>query len=197
MFDDDGGAPQVFDFDEMANHLVEQGLSVSPSEIHGCLTGLLGAGQTAGGEAGLAGLLAALEVDLHGELAERAIQLYTVTLAALNDEAFDFHPLLPEDDVDLEERTQALAGWCRGFVSGFAQGKVATRTTGGQVAADSAEALRDFATIAQAGIDEDASEEESEGSYAEIVEYVRFAALNVYMDANLDSHTDEEPPSVH
>ena len=34
----------VFLFDEFANHLVEQGESVSPSRIHGCLTGLLAAG---------------------------------------------------------------------------------------------------------------------------------------------------------
>jgi uncharacterized protein YgfB (UPF0149 family) len=197
MYDERPGETQVYDFDEMANHLLEQGLSVSPSEIHGCLTGLLGAGQTSGGEEGLSGLLAALEVDLHGELAERALQLYNVTLAALKDEEFDFHPLLPDDEVDITERTQALAGWCRGFVSGFAQGKVTVKATGGQVAADSAEALRDFANIAEAGLDEDASEEDSENNYAEIIEYVRFAALNVFMDAQLEDKSDDEPGSLH
>ncbi|MFT6957584.1 MAG: hypothetical protein ACJAYC_002596 [Halieaceae bacterium] len=197
MFDDRPGETQVFDFDEMANQLLEQGLSVSPSEIHGCLTGLLGAGQTAGGEQGLSGLWSALEVDLHGELAERALQLYSVTLAALNDDEFDFHPLLPDDEVEIAVRTEALAGWCRGFVSGFGHGKLAARTTGGQVPADSAEALRDFGNIAQAGLDDDASEEELETSYNEIIEYVRFAALNVFMDARIDEKQEIEPERRH
>lgn len=200
MFDDHPADGGVFDFDEIANHLLEQGLSTSPAELHGCLTGLLSAGLSGSGEVGLAGLAAALELELHGELAERAQQLYRVTLAALQDEEFDFHPLLPDDDIDLELRTGALAGWCKGFVAGYAQGKVMDRATDAPVAADSAEALRDFAAIAQAGIDEDAGEQEQENSYAEIVEYVRFAALNVFMDGHVpgnDSDQDKDPPKLH
>ena len=33
-----------FDFEELANHLLEQGLEASPAELHGCLCGLLAAG---------------------------------------------------------------------------------------------------------------------------------------------------------
>jgi len=200
MFDDYPTERGVFDFDEIANHLLEQGLSTSPAELHGCLTGLLSAGLSASGEAGLAGLSAALELELHGELAERTQQLYQVTLAALQDEEFDFHPLLPDDEVDLEVRTAALAGWCKGFVSGYAQGKVIDRSTDAPVAADSAEALKDFAAIAQAGLDDEADEREQENSYAEIVEYVRFAALNVFMDGHIpgtDSDQEEAPPQLH
>lgn len=200
MFDDDSHDVGVFDFDEIANHLLEQGLQTSPAELHGCLTGLMGAGVTDSSEAGLAGLAAALDLELYGELAERAQQLYRVTLAALADEDFDFHPLLPDDEVELEQRTEALAGWCKGFVSGFAQGKVASRATDAPVAADSAEALRDFAAIAQAGLDDESTEEELENSYAEIVEYVRIAALNVFMDGHVpepETDQDAEPPQLH
>ncbi|HDY81761.1 MAG TPA: hypothetical protein ENH48_02245, partial [Halieaceae bacterium] len=52
---------------------------------------------------------------------------------------------------------------------------------------DSSDILKDFAAIAQAAVDEDETEDEdedeAEDSYMELVEYLRFAVLNVYMDA--------------
>jgi hypothetical protein len=47
---------------------------------------------------------------------------------------------------------------------------------------DSSEILRDLAAIADADLEELAEDEESERSYAELTEYVRFAALNAYAD---------------
>ena len=41
----------VFDFDELADHLLEQGQDASPSTLHGCLCGLLAAGAPAQAEA--------------------------------------------------------------------------------------------------------------------------------------------------
>ena len=200
MFDEHPRDVGVFDYDEIANHLLEQGLLTSPAELHGCLTGLLGAGVTDSSEAGLAGLAAELDLELYGELDERVQQLYQVTLAALEDEDCDFNPLLPDDEVDLAVRTEALAGWCKGFVSGYAQGKVVARGTDAPVAADSAEALRGIAVIAQASLDDESTDEELENSYAEIVEYVRIAALNVFMDGHVpDPESDQEadPPQLH
>lgn len=191
MFDDREGGVAVFDFDELANHLLEQGLDKSPSEIHGCLSGLLAAGASTQAESGLAGLGQALDLDLHGELAGQALQLYRVTAAALEDEEFDFHPLLPEDEVDLAERTEALAGWCRGFLAGYAQAQR------GEVAEDSSDILRDIAAIAEVGVDDDATEDESEGSYLEIVEYLRFAVLNTYMDSRPEGAVEEGAPQLH
>ncbi len=191
MFDDRDSGVDVFDFDELANHLLEQGLDKSPSELHGCLCGLLAAGAPPQPELGLAALGRALELDLHGELAGLAMQLYQVSAAALEDEEFDFHPLLPDDEADLETRTKALAGWCQGFLAGFAQ------VNQGQVGADASEVLTDIAAIADASVDEDASEDESEGSYMEIVEYLRFAALNAYLDSRPDNPSAGSDPALH
>ena len=177
MFDDIEGSVGVFDFDELANHLLEQGLDASPSTLHGCLTGLLAAGAPLEAEAGLALLGQALDLDLHGELAGQALQLYLVTGAAMEDEEFDFHLLLPDDEEEIAVRTNELANWCRGFLAGFAQ---VNKSQPGQ---ESSEILSDLAIIAEASVDEDAEEDESEGSYIEVVEYVRFAALNVYMES--------------
>ena len=68
------------------------------------------------------------------------------------------------------------------------------------MAADSAEALKDFAAIAQAAVDDDQDPEDAEQDYAEIVEYLRFAALNVVMDSLARREEDggsEEPGTVH
>lgn len=190
MLDRPGDEVEVFDFDELANHLLEQGHDTSPSTLHGCLCGLLAAGAPHQAEAGLSLLTQALDIHLHGELAGQLMQLYQVSAAALLDEEFDFHPLLPDDELEIATRTEALAAWASGFLSGYAQ---VSRTQPGD---DSSEILKDFAAIAEASVDDDAEEEESEGSYLELSEYVRFAALNVFMDsrANLDQ---DDSPSLH
>ena len=102
MFDDLNGDSFAFAFDELANHLLEQGLDASPSQLHGCLCGLLCAGASTQAEAGLDGIAQALDLVVHGELAGQVLRLYRVTAAALEDEEFDFHPLLPDDDTDIE-----------------------------------------------------------------------------------------------
>ena len=159
MYEDIFGEPGIFDFDELANHLLEQGLQSSPSDIHGCLCGLLAAGAAAEPELALAALLEALDLELRGELAEQVMRLYKVSLAALEDEEFDFHPLLPDDDTEIATRTEALAGWCRGFMAGIAVVSAgATSEMENAMSRDGAEVLKDFAAIAQA----EAVEEEDE-----------------------------------
>lgn len=185
MFDQRPDEFEPVDFDEIANHLLEQGLELSPSELHGCLCGLLAAGGPAEPEWGLAAACEALDLNLFGPLAEETLRLYSISALAFEDEEFDFHPLLPDDDAAIAQRTASLGAWCRGFLAGFARGG----SSPDALAGDSAEAMRDFGEIACAGVDEEAEEEESEESYAELVEYLRFAALNVYLDSRsaLDS----------
>ena len=122
MFDNGEESVAVFDFDELANHLLEQGLEESPSLLHGCLCGSLAGGAPSEPEAGLALLFQALELNLYGELADQAMQLYRVSAAALEDEEFDFHPLLPGDETDIGERTSALADWSKGLSGGICPG---------------------------------------------------------------------------
>ena len=195
MYDDDSDEPRIFDFEELANHLLEQGLQSSPSDIHGCLCGLLAAGAAVEPELALSALIETLELELRGELAEQVMQLYTISAAALEDEEFDFHPLLPDDEADVETRILALAGWCQGFLSGFALVSAGAGSASENVVSrDSAEILKDFAAIAQAEADtEDRDDEEaSEENYFELVEYLRFATLNVYLDCRSDTNPSGE-----
>lgn len=182
MYDDQFGKTEVFDFDEFANHLVEQGLQSSPSEIHGCLTGLLASGAAVEAESGLAALADVLDLSVYGDLAAQAMELYSVTAAALQDEEFDFHPLLPDDETDIADRATALAGWCSGFLGGFAQGTASRPEDEGGLTKESREILKDIEAFSQAGVEEEVDEEESEESYFEISEYLRFAVLNIHLD---------------
>ena len=72
IFDGEQG---VFDFDEIANHMLEQGVDSSPSAVHGCLCGLLAAGAKNEAEVCLDALSAALDLNVHGELADQVMQL--------------------------------------------------------------------------------------------------------------------------
>ncbi|MEH6584473.1 MAG: UPF0149 family protein [Halioglobus sp.] len=194
MYDDASGDPGIFDFDELANHLLEQGLQSSPSDIHGCLCGLLAAGAAVEPELALAALVEVMDLELRGELAEQVMQLYTISAAALEDEEFDFHPLMPDDESDLEVRTASLAGWCKGFMAGYALVTAgASSESENTVSKDSAEILKDFTVIAQAERgDEDVEEDEAEENLYELVEYLRFATLNVYMDSRVNGANGED-----
>jgi uncharacterized protein len=181
MYDDVPDAVGVFAFDEFADHLLDQGVLASPSQLHGCLCGLLGAGAPAQPEYGLDALAQALDLELHGELASRIMQLYTVTEAALQDEEFTFLPLLPDEEEEIALRTASLASWCDGFLAGFAY--ATADSNGSALSQETGEILRDIAAMAQAEPAEDESEEEAEDSYIELVEYLRVAVVNVFMDS--------------
>ena len=182
MYDDLTDEVGIFDFEELANHLLEQGLETSPAQLHGCLSGLLAAGGGAEPEVGLDALAQALDVAVHGELASRLMQLYTVTAAALQDDEFTFHPLLPDDDAELAERTAAMADWCNGFLAGFAYEAAEEDTAGSALSEQSSEALRDIAAFAQLEVGQDEDEEDAEGHYTELTEYLRVAVLNIFLD---------------
>jgi len=183
MYDDLPEEVGVFDFDEFANHLLDQGLLASPSQLHGCLCGLLGAGAPAQPEYGLDALAQALDLEVHGELASRIMQLYTMTEATLQDEEFTFLPLLPDEEEEIALRTAALANWCDGFLAGFAYATAAANSNGSALSQETGEILRDIGAMAQAEPAADESEEEAEDSYIELVEYLRVAVVNVFMDS--------------
>ncbi|NND66815.1 MAG: UPF0149 family protein [Halioglobus sp.] len=197
MFDTTPDDNSVFDFDELADHLLEQGVDASPARLHGCLCGLLCAGAGFEAERGLDGLTQALELHVHGELAESVLRLYAVSAAAMADEELSFHLLLPDDEVDIDSRTGALADWCKGFLAGFAHSSAHGRGDA-SMTEENTEILRDIGAIAEAAVGEDESEEESEGSYAELVEYLRCASLNLFLDLNAESRPEpDEPPVMH
>ncbi len=185
----------VFDFDEFADHLVDQGMLVSPCQLHGCLCGILCTGASTEAEYGLDALSQALDIVMHGELASRIMQLYTVTEVALKDEEFTFLPLLPDDDEEIALRASALASWCDGFMSGFAYVIAGNEETAAALSQDTGEVLKDIAVMAQAHAD-DENEEDAEDSYIELVEDLRAAAVNVFLDSLATTEDGDVSPET-
>lgn len=155
---------------ELERALARSGCGAEAAQCHATLTGLLCAGEAlpsdwrarvAGGgddDRGCSEVLDRLERELRAELGG-------------DEMAFDL--LLPDDEEPLAARAEALAQWCQGFIAGLAMGGV--KQGGDNVD----EVMRDFATLAQAG-HEGAAEEEDERAYAELCEYVRVGAQLVY-----------------
>lgn len=106
-------------------------------------------------------------------------QLRDEALVALQDDALGFTPILPDDDVPLAERVDALSHWCAGFLYGL------TLRNGfdpERLNEDAREIVADFSDLTRAGLDSDEDDEIEEVAYAELVEYVRVGAQLIYME---------------
>lgn len=183
---------QPLDFDEFASQLLEQGAEHSPAHLHGGICGILAGGGDRDAEYCLAAVSQALELGVHGELAENCLKLAVATLQALDDDGFDFQLFLPDDETEMEQRVRALSDWCSGFLSGYAL--VAAARTGVGVDQESAEILKDVAAMAEAAVDDEADPEDSEGDFFELTEYLRFAVINMCMNAAEDRASRENEP---
>jgi uncharacterized protein YgfB (UPF0149 family) len=83
-----------------------------------------------------------------------------------------------------------LADWSSGFLSGYAMSAAAPDVGG--LGEEDSEVLKDVAAIAAATVDAERDLDESENHYFELTEYLRFATLNLFMNAI----TDREKPGV-
>jgi uncharacterized protein YgfB (UPF0149 family) len=159
-------------FAEIASVLDSVGSAVSTPEGHGCLCGALCLSAEYPFERWLEELVpdqpqSAWEGDASGALQ----LLYADTARGLRGTEMEFEPLLPDDDVALERRAEALSQWCQGFLYGFGTGR---RIDAEALPTNVDEVLRDLTYISRATVDGPAEgDEEDEESYTEVVEYVR------------------------
>ncbi len=187
---------QPFDFDDFANQLLAEGAEKSPAFVHGGVCGVYAGAGSVDAEDCLAAAAQALELGLHGELGESCLRLAQVTLKALQDEEFDFHLFLPEDDTDIESRVRCLAEWCQGFLAAYAL--MVAETDGAGLDDETGEILKDIAAIAEAGHDSAEAEdddEEAESHLFELTEYLRFACLNLFMNRVMDAEAQDPEPA--
>jgi|TARA_B100001059_G_scaffold201710_1_gene209218 uncharacterized protein YgfB (UPF0149 family) len=173
-------------WDEAADGLFNAGLNLNPSALHGAMAGLLGAGFSPHTDQHFAATVAALEkalaIDLTGDLVDFVSRLSLSTLSAIEDADYTFQPLLPAEDSPLEERLLSISEWSRGFLSGFTQGITLREAAGEPIPGMTAEALKDMAAIAQVDTAETDSEE-AERQLEDIIEFIRFAAINIVSEA--------------
>ena len=170
--------PDLPDIADVAAASRQLGLAMDASELHGALCGWLAGGGTAD-DTWLARALA--DDQLPAPAAGSALdQLRACAVAQLEDRSFAFDLLLPAADRPLDERAEALCGWCQGFLGAFglAAGASPPLSEEGQ------EALQDLARLAQASA-ESSDDEEDEDALAELEEFVRVAVLLLHGDCVL------------
>lgn len=175
-------------FEALQVGLTQAGSVQTPGEVHGTLTGMLCMDNAVSASRAVD--------DVEGDTLDAALNaLREMTLEGLFDPDLSFKPLLPDDEVDLERRVQALARWCAGFLYGL--------SSSGEFRVDGlSEAVRevidDLTELSRAGLTaEDADTESAEGDYAELVEYVRVGAQMVFLELQPERHGPKSRKSLH
>ena len=164
----EGLTPQ--NFDELADWLLTVSSQFSPAELHGAIIGALSGTMRLSDEKwaqfGLAVMGAPIEtMQQFGDLAASVLgSLAREQLAVLIDDDLAFQPFLPDDDETIEDRTDALSQWCRGFLGGFAEAQAYLQKQPSQEQATAntpsfsetvQEAIGDLSAIAQAEVEDE------------------------------------------
>ncbi|WP_111641402.1 UPF0149 family protein [Marinimicrobium alkaliphilum] len=173
------------------------GSLISPAELHGHLCGKLSGGAR---PSDVEWLLEAVELldftQAPDEQVRAALtQLYQDTHTQLQAGNFELALVLPSDSDTIGARLHGLSQWCHGFLTGFGSAGEFSEASLGEEITD---ALQDYAAIVQL----DAGEDGSEADYMEVVEYVRVAAMSMYMECapageSASADGDEQPPTLH
>jgi hypothetical protein len=177
---------EPLNFDDICDLLVELGSLVSAAEFHGSVSGML-AGcikdkkEPDGGWPSFMAELIDVEFQASSLQQQELVEIGQTIANALTDESLSFTLLLPDDDDDVSVRIESLGDWCQGFLSGFAQSGITDEIIA-TWADDAREALHDLAAIAQIGLDSDDEDPKLEADYLEVSEYVRLAALHVFLE---------------
>lgn len=187
---------EPINFYQLNDALLNDGIVISASEVHGFMCGLLCQGrlsqdsQPKEGDAHatsestwMAEFKSFAGIDeYHAELSDDTLKLiHELKLAcgkSLKDEALGFRLMLPEDSDGLNRRTIELGQWCQGFLNGVVRAGLDAKS---MISPQAAEGMRDLAQIAQIDSAEDDSEE-NEKYWNETVEYVKIIVLTVYQE---------------
>jgi uncharacterized protein YgfB (UPF0149 family) len=157
-------------------------LGTTASELHGSLCGFLAGGGSATGHS----LFAQLQLDGEGSTPSAADQTLLEQLVrqcatALADPEMGFAPMLPADDRPLDERAEATAEWCRGFLGGFG---LTGASTHAKLTDEAQEMLHDLGAIASSSFDY-GDENEDEDALIEVQEFIRVGAMLLHVECSI------------
>jgi len=155
------------------------------AECHGVACGLL-VRQPASRPDTFLGLLDMLEIVHEPGVAMRGVlaELFEAAGQQLADEEMALELWLPADEEPLDDRTEALAQWCNGFLASVGSGRDGRLETLSTEAGEALSDLREIALAEVSGIEEgeETSLEDEERAFAEIVEYIRIVVLTLRED---------------
>lgn len=177
-------------YTEIQRVLADERSMTDAAEAHGTLAGALCTAPVYRFEDWLHEILP--DGQAHPLAAGALRSLYFVTSETLAGTDMEFHPLLPEDAASLDERTAALAQWCVGFLYGLGSSSIQDLR---QLPGEVGEVVRDFDEITRVDVDGGEDDEQNEGAYAELVEFVRVGVQLVFEELqSLRATAPEQPP---
>ncbi|RMH38229.1 MAG: hypothetical protein D6694_12570 [Gammaproteobacteria bacterium] len=171
----------------------QESINISPAECHGLLCGLYCGGLSQDKESWKkpllehltdAGALSAETMHLLGEMQKQLVEQLATFLGLT--------PMIPDDDVSLGDRLEALIAWCEGWLLGFGSqnGSVA-------LSEDTKEAVKAIQQIADVDPDVGNADESWEKAFWEVVEYARVAVETVFTEHVQKSDQQPQSGSVH
>ncbi len=165
------------DFDSLCDIFSDNPvIGQNPAELHGLGCGILAAGFNPGPEHWLDQVMEYWGLDAIEEHQRSPLyELLESSQHLLSKDAFEFQLCLPDDEVyGLAERLDSLSSWCVGFLHGFAALQA-------DLSEEAEELVTDMTEISRLEIDCE-EDDESEGYYIELVEFVRMAAVSLFME---------------
>ena len=189
--------------------LKEQGLAVTPSELHGLLCGMICGGMAVDGEQWLAPVsdyanqgdaltdgakmvVRSVFDAASAELGGLTQTLFTSTAAELAEMEFDVDLLLPAEGSELMLRAEALSEWVTNFISGLGLMGMDKK----QLSDDVTEAVAALEEIAQLGIDEDEDMQEQAMLFDNVVAYVPECVLTCLVGLSQRGDVEERSSSL-
>lgn len=161
------------------------------SEVHGLLCALFVTGAVVRKQAWVNSVLSQRveKGDLSAKDAQQTLEaLYVATEAAFKTDDFQLQLLVPSDDTQMEQRIDALAEWCQGFIAGL--NLVGVNITA-HPNAEVHEALQDIVKIATMEYqNEQTGDEAAESDLMELIEYIRMAVLLIAAEQKRDETKD-------
>lgn len=164
------------DFDECCNQMQEFGYEVSPSELHGLLSGVVCTGLKIRPDSIINLVIKHVDVE---SCSERNRETILTMYAFIEREMFSadsrYTLFLPDDELDMTQRVRSLAAWCQGYLVGFGTGSAQIKNN--KFSPETEEALKDIVNISNLSDEFGDEDEVNEVAYAELVEYLKVAVL--------------------
>ncbi len=175
-------------FGEIQALVAPMRLGIGASELHGSITGYLGAGGQPDADDWLA-TLALESADAGSAAAARPAlaALAAATAAGIRPKDPNLELLLPPEDDGLEARALALVDWCRGFLGGFGLSGIAAE----HLEPGMAGILEDFSHIA-ATVPDMGEREEDRAALNELIDHVRFGVLLLHANLTMPEGTTRQ-----
>ena len=111
----------------------------------------------------------------------------------IQSETLDFQLLMPDDDVTLVQRVNALGDWCYGFLNGFG---VSEAESIRPLSPECREVLEDMTKISKVGLEDDADESD-EKALMELIEYVRVGVMMMFEEFHPEIKQGFETGTLH